>query len=87
MFRLFNKNAKVYVLNGGLPRWEAEKRPLESGESKPVEKRWCRCRNFTCYDMYFKIFTSTPKYDGRKIDRIKPCLCGKIGSLHGKFLI
>lgn len=34
MFRLFNKNAKVYVLNGGLPRWEAEKRPLESGESK-----------------------------------------------------
>ena len=39
MFRLFNKNAKVYVLNGGLPRWEAEKRPLESGESKPVEKR------------------------------------------------
>lgn len=34
MFRLFNKNAKVYVLNGGLPRWENEKRPLESGEVK-----------------------------------------------------
>ena len=36
MFRLFNKNAKVYVLNGGLPRWENEKRPLESGEAAPV---------------------------------------------------
>lgn len=39
MFRLFNKNAKVYILNGGLPRWEAEKRPLESGEPKPVTKK------------------------------------------------
>ena len=36
MFRLFNKNAKVYVLNGGLPRWEAEKRPLEAGEVPSV---------------------------------------------------
>lgn len=36
MFRLFNKNAKVYVLNGGLPRWEAEKRPVEGGEVAPI---------------------------------------------------
>ena len=37
-FRVFNKNARVYVLSGGLPRWEAEKRPVESGESAPVKE-------------------------------------------------
>ena len=53
-FRVFNKNARVYVLSGGLPRWEAEKRPVESGESAPVKEmgsfyvnrwsaRWIRC--------------------------------------------
>lgn len=36
MFRFFNKDVKVYVLNGGLPRWESEKRPLESGTAAPI---------------------------------------------------
>ena len=31
MFRVFNPNVKVYVLNGGLVRWNAEGRKTESG--------------------------------------------------------
>ena len=33
MFQVFNKNVKVYILNGGFPRWLAENRPVEAGES------------------------------------------------------
>src|SRR5438270_11382493 len=32
-FRLFGA-AKVFVLDGGLPKWKAEERPLESGEAR-----------------------------------------------------
>lgn len=39
MFRLFNKKAKVYVLNGGFPRWLAEKRPTESGNGLDVKEK------------------------------------------------
>ena len=39
MFRVFNRNAKVYVLNGGLPRWLAEKRPLESGNGYDTKQK------------------------------------------------
>lgn len=38
-FRVFNRNAKVYVLNGGLPRWLAEKRPLESGNGYDTKQK------------------------------------------------
>jgi thiosulfate/3-mercaptopyruvate sulfurtransferase len=34
MFRVFGHD-DVAVLDGGLPKWEAEGRPLESGEAKP----------------------------------------------------
>ena len=32
MFRLFNKNVKVHVMNGGLVRWSTEAYPLERGK-------------------------------------------------------
>lgn len=33
-FRIFGAE-KVFILDGGLPKWKAEKRPLESGDAKP----------------------------------------------------
>jgi thiosulfate/3-mercaptopyruvate sulfurtransferase len=33
-FRVFGAK-KVFILDGGLPQWKAEKRPLEAGEVKP----------------------------------------------------
>jgi thiosulfate/3-mercaptopyruvate sulfurtransferase len=33
-FRIFGAK-KVFILDGGLPKWKAEKRPVESGETKP----------------------------------------------------
>ncbi len=36
-FRIFNAK-KVCILDGGLPRWKAEGRPLEKGEPKPAAK-------------------------------------------------
>ena len=29
MFHVFNKNAKVHVMNGGMIRWETEKYPID----------------------------------------------------------
>jgi len=36
-FRTFGAK-KVYILDGGLPAWKAESRPLETGEAKPKPK-------------------------------------------------
>jgi len=36
-FRIFGAKS-AYVLDGGLPKWKAEGRPLESGETKPKAK-------------------------------------------------
>jgi thiosulfate/3-mercaptopyruvate sulfurtransferase len=36
-FRIFGAKS-VHVLDGGLPKWKAEGRPLESGEAKPKAK-------------------------------------------------
>jgi len=36
-FRIFGAKS-VHVLDGGLPKWKAESRPLESGEAKPQAK-------------------------------------------------
>ena len=36
-FRLFGAT-KVFILDGGLPNWKAENRPLESGDVKPTAK-------------------------------------------------
>ncbi len=36
-FRTFGAK-KVYILDGGLPAWKAENRPLETGEAKPKPK-------------------------------------------------
>ena len=36
-FRIFGAK-KVFILDGGLPKWKAEKRPLEAGEVKPAAK-------------------------------------------------
>jgi thiosulfate/3-mercaptopyruvate sulfurtransferase len=38
-FRLFGAK-KVFILDGGLPKWKAEKRPLEAGEVKPAAKEF-----------------------------------------------
>jgi len=38
-FRLFGAK-NVFILDGGLPKWKAEKRPLESGEVKPQAKKF-----------------------------------------------
>jgi len=38
-FRVFGAR-KVFILDGGLPKWKAEKRPLESGEVKPAVKQF-----------------------------------------------
>ena len=38
-FRLFGAK-KVFILDGGLPKWRAEKRPLEAGEVKPTAKNF-----------------------------------------------
>lgn len=39
MFRVFGHD-NVAVLDGGLPKWEAEGRPIESGEKKPAPARF-----------------------------------------------
>jgi thiosulfate/3-mercaptopyruvate sulfurtransferase len=36
-FRIFGAK-KVYILDGGLPKWKAESRPVESGEGKRTPK-------------------------------------------------
>jgi thiosulfate/3-mercaptopyruvate sulfurtransferase len=36
-FRIFGAQ-KVFILDGGLPQWKAENRPLEAGEVKPAAK-------------------------------------------------
>ena len=38
-FRIFGAK-KVCILDGGLPRWKAEGRPLEKGEAKPAAKKF-----------------------------------------------
>jgi thiosulfate/3-mercaptopyruvate sulfurtransferase len=38
-FRIFGAKS-VYVLDGGLPKWKAEDRPLESGETKSKAKKF-----------------------------------------------
>jgi thiosulfate/3-mercaptopyruvate sulfurtransferase len=38
-FRLFGAR-KVYILDGGLPKWKAEGRPLEQGEPKPASRKF-----------------------------------------------
>ena len=37
--RLFGAR-KVFILDGGLPKWKAENRPLEAGEVKPAAKQF-----------------------------------------------
>src|SRR6201987_6490309 len=38
-FRIFGAKS-VHVLDGGLPKWKAEGRPLESGETKPKARKF-----------------------------------------------
>jgi len=38
-FRLFGAR-EVYILDGGLPRWKSEKRPLEKGDAKRAPKKF-----------------------------------------------
>jgi thiosulfate/3-mercaptopyruvate sulfurtransferase len=38
-FRIFGAK-KVFILDGGLPKWKSEKRPLEAGEVKPAAKKF-----------------------------------------------
>jgi len=38
-FRLFGAK-KVYILDGGLPNWKAEGRPLEKGDAKPAARKF-----------------------------------------------
>jgi len=38
-FRIFGAK-KVLILDGGLPKWKAEQRPLEAGEVKPTAKNF-----------------------------------------------
>ncbi len=38
-FRIFGARA-VYILDGGLPKWKAEGRPLDSGDSKRAPKKF-----------------------------------------------
>jgi thiosulfate/3-mercaptopyruvate sulfurtransferase len=38
-FRIFGAKS-VHLLDGGLPKWRAENRPLESGEAKPKVKKF-----------------------------------------------
>src|ERR1700723_3190982 len=43
-FRLFAAKS-VYILDGGLPKWKAEGRPLESGETKRAAKTFTATMN------------------------------------------
>jgi thiosulfate/3-mercaptopyruvate sulfurtransferase len=38
-FRLFGAS-KVFILDGGFPKWKTENRPLESGDVKPAAKKF-----------------------------------------------
>ena len=38
-FRLFGANS-VYILDGGLPKWKAEGRPLQTGDVKRTPKKF-----------------------------------------------
>jgi thiosulfate/3-mercaptopyruvate sulfurtransferase len=38
-FRLFGAK-KAYILDGGLPKWKAEGRPLEKGDGKPTPRKF-----------------------------------------------
>jgi thiosulfate/3-mercaptopyruvate sulfurtransferase len=43
-FRIFGAE-KVFILDGGLPKWKAEKRPLEAGEVKPTARTFAANMN------------------------------------------
>jgi thiosulfate/3-mercaptopyruvate sulfurtransferase len=38
-FRIFGAK-QVFILDGGLPKWKAEGRPVETGEAKPASKKF-----------------------------------------------
>ncbi len=38
-FRIFGAK-KVYILDGGLPKWKSEDRPLEKGDAQPAPKKF-----------------------------------------------
>jgi thiosulfate/3-mercaptopyruvate sulfurtransferase len=38
-FRVFGAK-KVYILDGGLPKWKSEGRPLETGDAKPTPRKF-----------------------------------------------
>src|ERR1700733_13691700 len=38
-FRVFGAK-KVYILDGGLPKWKSEGRPLEKGDAKPAQRKF-----------------------------------------------
>ena len=46
MFRLFG-HTDVAVLDGGLPRWGREKRPMEDGETRPRERHFTARQDHT----------------------------------------
>jgi len=72
-FRIFNAK-NVYILDGGLPKWEAEGRPLETGDSKRPPKKFHAEMNVgavaTLADMRMAVVDkSTQIVDARSAER------------------
>jgi thiosulfate/3-mercaptopyruvate sulfurtransferase len=80
MFRIFG-HKDVAVLDGGLPKWEHEKRPVNDDEVRPQERHFSACMNNTLVKNVSQmikniIFRSAAEikaaFDGAKIDMKKP---------------
>jgi thiosulfate/3-mercaptopyruvate sulfurtransferase len=49
-FRVFGAK-KVYILDGGLPKWKSEGRPLEKGDAKPAPRKFTAEMNVSAVAM------------------------------------
>jgi thiosulfate/3-mercaptopyruvate sulfurtransferase len=74
-FKIFGAQ-KVFILDGGLPKWKAEKRPVEAGEVKPKARKFTAEMNTGAVAMHSDVEMalmtgSAQVVDARPADRFR----------------